>query len=338
MKKVVFVLVLAFVLASCANEDPAPLPSPSPSVDGPQTGECLSPDDVTGTIVLNESNIVDCETPHTAEIIAVVDIPWHFFQTGAPNNDEYANLRASLDGALDNAFQLRFKTWSDAVCEGAFQEATGMNEIELADSSAIRSRIVPMSNTSEAIGVFKGSEEWVANPQLFCLNQFVRDSSKAQIVLRPVTGLATQDFLTQREPITSRVCLDRNGESVTCFERHHEELLFSFSAAIVPDEDTLEFVRAARAAADGDALASQLERYAEICRPALDIMIGEDWDSKSLRAGARFGSGWDTPGAIPRVICTVEPIDPKNFDLPGGSVIGAGNAPIQLLPRAVSEN
>lgn len=340
MKKLTILLALGIALSSCGNSDGNNAnPEPSPTVTAPpiSNGACLKADPTTGDIVINEDNVVDCEKNHHAEILAVVEIPWHYFKSGAPNQAEYDHLAEALEGKKDSTYQLRFNTWASVACEGAFQEVSGMSAIEPNGTPAIRARIAPLAQASINTPLFDDFETWMDSPRLLCTNIFVDDADADYQHLRAVKGSTTAQFMTANESLDQRYCIDRDGNQVNCTQRHLEERLFTFSAATVLDEEALTRARFAQVNDIEDLKIGVLQQFADICQTSFDAIIGLDWDEQNLKAGAHFGSGWKSMTSVPRVVCTVEPIDANNFDLPPGSVFGAGDKIFELLPREFSQ-
>lgn len=336
MKKLSWLIALGLALSACGESNEGkPEPSPSPTVEPAVmvNGVCLKANEATGDIVVKDENVVDCELAHSAEVLAIVGIPRKYFKTGAPDQDEFENLSQALVGQRENNFQVRFANWSTVVCEGAFQETSGLNEVELRGSSSVKARITPFAGSSINTPMFESSDVWLRAPRLVCVNKFVEDSKPAEPKLRAVTGNVTAAFLTTTEPLKSRSCLDRKGKQVSCGARHHEERLFTFNAAAVFDAETVARMRFAYENDIPDLKEAALEQLAAACVESFDKIIGPDWDQQNLRAGARFGSGWKDSMKLPRAICTVRPIDPTNFDLPPGSVFAINNAKVELLPR-----
>ena len=111
-------------------------------------GVCLKANEATGDIVVKDENVVDCELAHSAEVLAIVGIPRKYFKTGAPDQDEFENLSQAMVGQRENNFQVRFANWSTVVCEGAFQETSGLNEVELRGSSSVIARISLFAGSS----------------------------------------------------------------------------------------------------------------------------------------------------------------------------------------------
>ncbi len=338
MKKLSVLIALGFALSACGqgnDSKPEPSPSPSPTVEPAVmvNGVCLKADEASGDIVVKDENVVDCELAHSAEVLAIVGIPRKYFKTGLADQNDYNNLTKALAGERENTFQVRFANWATVVCEGAFQETSGLNEIELKGTSSVKARITPFAGSSKNSLMFESFDVWLKAPRLVCVNKFVQDSKVPDSELRTVTGNVTAAFLTAAEPLKSRSCLDRQGKQVSCGTRHHEERLFTFNAAAVFDAETVARMRFAYENDIPDLKNAALEQLASACVESFDKIIGPEWDQQNLRAGARFGSGWGDSMKLPRAICTVRPIDPTNFDLPPGSVFAINNAEVELLPR-----
>lgn len=338
MKKLSLLIALGLALSACGGSNeakPEPSSSPSPSVEPAImiNGACLKADEETGDIVVKDENVVDCELAHSAEVLAIVGIPRKYFKTGLGDQNEYNNLSKALAGERENTFQVRFANWANVVCEGAFQETSGLNEIGLKANSPVKARITPFAGSSMNTFMFESFDVWRKAPRLVCVNKFVQNSNAAETELRKVTGNVTAAFLTAAEPLKSRSCLDRQGKQISCGSRHHEERLFTFNAAAVFDAETVARMRFAYENDIPDLKNAALEQLASACIESFDKIIGPEWDQQNLRAGARFGSGWGDSMKLPRAICTVRPIDPTNFDLPPGSVFAINNAEVELLPR-----
>lgn len=338
MKKLSLLIALGLALSACGESNqskPEPSPSPYPTVEPAVmvNGVCLEADEATGDIVVKDDNVVDCELAHSAEVLAVVGIPRKYFKTGTADQNEFENLTKAMAGEKENTFQVRFANWATVVCEGAFQETSGLSEVELKGESSIKARITPFAGSSKNTMMFESFDAWLKAPRLVCVNQFVEDSKAAEPKLRTVTGNVTAAFLTAAEPLKSRSCLDRDGKRVSCDLRHHEERLITFNAAAVFDAETVARMRFAYENDIPDLKDAALEQLASACVESFDKIIGPEWNQQNLRAGARFGSGWGDSKKLPRAICTVRPIDPTNFDLPPGSVFAINNADVELLPR-----
>lgn len=332
------------ILAGCTGNTVAPTPD-DPDVEVPQAtliaGACLNADAAAPDVV--ESNVVDCDDPHTHEILASVDIPKDYLFDWDATEEDYRSLSEAINGRAENARALQFAVWSKVVCEGGMQNRSGLADLEVDGTSALEARVVPYATNAVVEARFQPVDVWTERPKVFCVRELIEPVDgglsavppPSQRDLRTVTGFTTVDFLTSEVSPEGRVCADRDGNWQTCLEPHYAERLFSFSAHAVLNEEEFEELSELRTTDPvdgGEAEAEFLERFREACEDAFDDVLGA-WDADLVTAEIDYGEGWVQRRDVPRIVCSVVPVDADAFDLPGGSLIGSQSAETELIDR-----
>lgn len=334
----------AVLLVGCTGDPVAPTPD-DPDVEVPPdlliAGTCLDSTEPAPDII--DANAVDCDDPHTHEILAAVDIPKDYLYDWEATEDDYRSLSEALEGRAENARALQFGTWSDVVCEGAMQNRSGLAEVGVDGASALEARLKPYATNAILEARFQPAEAWMERPKVMCVREFIEPVDgglsavppPSQRDLRSVSGFTTVEFLTSEESDAGRVCGDREGAWQPCTEPHYAERLFTFSAQAVLDEeefDELSDLRLSDPVDGGEVEEAYLERFREMCEDTFDDVLGS-WDGDLLTAEIAYGEGWVQARDVPRIVCSVVPADAEEFDLPAGSLIGSESDEIALVER-----
>ncbi|MFT4298395.1 MAG: hypothetical protein QM597_01985 [Aeromicrobium sp.] len=324
-------VVAVLTLSGCGGSDPRPQPSPSP--DEPASvaaGDCIDAGEGkrgVASAVVSTENVVDCDEPHTIEILAVEDFPDDLVEDDTPT-EEY---RESLDDRLfypENDLEEDLRSWIRDTCAVEFGAVEGLDDIEMEGEQAVEDfSIVPMS-LSIASGYEFPDESWAERPRVVCLSRYTeqRELSESADSQRSVevTGQLAGSFLTEDFPDDLRYCVNRSATdqslSPTDCERDHRiEYVYAFDAdAVLPDE--LIAAIEADPANPGEATMTAL---AVVCAQGLPEAVGDAYDEDVVAPAAAIGSGWTSSGWwYRRVACGIEPVDPAS-NLGGGSIIGA---------------
>lgn len=340
----------AVLVVGCTGEPVAPTPEdPDIEVDPDLllAGTCLQSDEPAPDIV--EDHAVDCEDPHTHEILASVDIPRAYLSDWDATEEDYRSLSEAINGRAENDRAVQFEVWSKVVCEGAMQNRSGLAEVSVGGLEAIEARLVPFATDAIVEARFQPMEDWLERPEVMCVRELIEPVDgglsavppPSQRDLRTVEDFITVEFLTAREDADGRVCADREGSWQTCTEPHYAERLYTFSAEAVLDEDEfdeLSRLRLQEVPTNGfgedepNGEGEYINEFADMCEDTFDDIVGV-WDSDVLRAEVSYGEGWVQERDVPRMICSVVPIEGEAFDLPAGSLIGAESDDVGLVPR-----
>jgi hypothetical protein len=331
--------VLALVLAACQGESEVPEPRPTPTgiPSGLVPGACLGAvgdPTVLGDTAVSEDAIVDCEQEHSYEVLAAQDVPGRYLAGTTATEEDLVRLQGALDGSRADSVQVTFAAFARAYCDISLQRALGLDGgTELAGTNIATLQMTPLTRSSAPYAVLP-TDGWTEQPSLVCVNRFTEDSADpAGAPVAPVTGSATGLLLAADRPLDERLCFSFDAASLpadtSCDATHDAEYTVSFDATPLLDVDQL-------AASSIDPSAPFPEDVQEIldqaCDDALAIVIGEDRDEAVVGGALRGPEGWGTGGLKNAVTCYATPDDATQA-LPAGSLIGIGDAAVELVAR-----
>lgn len=331
---------LALTLTACTDDPQVEIPTPAPTAPASTIvpGACIATNGtptLLGDVDVTEEAIVACEDPHVYEVLSVQDLPGEYLQRATPTDADRERLQASLDGSRNDPVQMKFASFARALCTIGLQRATGLADLELAASDVSGLLASPVTRTSSVRAVLP-PEGWTDQPVVVCVNRFNEPSSTpASAPVVEVSGLVTPLLLTDQLPVEERLCLnfDVNGTpaAAPCAADHDAEYTITFDAT-----GLLEAEEIAESAGDFSVPFPRevQERLDEACDDALSRVIGDDRDEALVGRALRGGEGWGAGSTMNAVDCIVTPEDAAANLLPGGSVIGLGDAEVELVPRA----
>lgn len=334
------VAALALAVGACSSDDDEPEasePTPTVAATALAPGACLASEQTTsplGDIEVTEDAVVDCSAEHVYEVVTVQDIPLEYLAGPDPVDTDRDTLLAAIGGADATAVQTKFRAWASTICAVGVQRATGLDDLEIGGSSSASVQALPYSRTSAPVATLP-AEGWSEQPLLVCVNRFSTDSDvPAEAPVAPVTGSATERLLTAEVPVAQRSCFTfdaaGNATDLPCSEPHYAERVLTLDATRLLDDEELAAASIDPAAPFADEVAETLDGA---CQDALGRVVGEGFDEEILTARALRGPlGWGTGGYVNSVVCHVTAADDQAFDLPAGSVIGLGDAELELVP------
>lgn len=331
---------LTLSLVACTDDSPEETPAPAPTVAASTLvpGACIATNGtptLLGDVDVTEEAIVACEDPHVYEVLAVQDLPGEYLQGTTATDEDRERLQAALDGSRNDAVQMKFAAFARAYCAIGLQRATGLTDLEMAATDAANLLATPITRTSSTRAVLP-PQGWTEQPLLICVNRFTEPSPAPESAPAvQVSGLVTPQLLTDEVPVEQRLCLnfDVNGApaDATCAADHDAEYTVTFDATGLLEPEQL-------AASVGDLSVpfptDVQEQLDEACTDALTRVIGEDRDEDLVGRALRGGEGWGSGSTTNAVDCVVTPDDAAGFLLPAGSVIGIGDADVELVPRS----
>lgn len=335
------VTIAGAAVAGCTSpDDPEPEPEPTSTVSPTALvpGACLQDETVTdGVVVISEEGVVPCEEEHVLELLAMQDVPREFLDTGAATPDDRVRLQRAIDGTARTSIQVKFQSFARAYCAATLQRAVGLSDTELKGKSAAELQVVPHSERSAPVALLNTGDAWVEQPLLICVNRFSEESANpAQAPTSPVTTAQTPLMFSDELPLEQRTCVavDAAGvlAPVSCERPHYGERTVDFDATPLFDAEQIAAESEDAGAPFSDDFQAEID---EACNDVLSVVIGDDYDADDLVGrGVRGPLGWGEGGHLNTVECLVTAADPAAFDLPGGSVIGAGDADIELVEIA----
>ena len=344
--RVVALIVAGLFVVGCDGENPSPKPSATiPAAKPiPEAGQCLAkevPD--LDDFAPDLDSRVDCTTPHIYEVTAVVDAPTWLLKAKTPQ--ELVVLRDKL-ATVDNEDEQkqRYDAFAGQACSLATTRSAGLSKLELRGKSITEASVeVVLSQAQVWLNLLDAGNWAKGNTKILCTIRYDKGRSGGS----DVEGLpdprsirsqsrepAVQSFLTKDFPLTDRLCVtlkDRgSAQPLSCETPHQGEIIFAFDALPVLGK---KFVESIGLDEPSKQEAKVLNRP---CLDALPIFLGADHDA-DLTAVAQIGQGgWLGRGDYYPTLCVVVARD-SGFDLPGGSRIGRGAEPVDLVPVGQSQ-
>ncbi len=341
-------ILLALTMAACGGDDSGGKkdePKKDAAPASIEAGDCIDvgnndpsqEDDA----AYSTENVVDCEDVHQFEVLAVEDVPEDLVTDDLATEDYRLELDDTIHDLEADDDLVDINAWSVETCNNAFAEATGLDAIEIDGQKAGDDFSVLAATSGVSSWLVYPVESWEERPRISCLARYSelsddRNPSEADLVDID-GGFLIGDFLSSDFSEDFRQCatfdVEDNFLPVSCSDAHYQEYGFTFDATDLVDQGLRD--RITEAGVLGISLSD--EDYAildDLCVQGLEVIAGEGVDTDVVTGLAEPGGGWDPEGAARAnwVICSVTPVDAANFDLPGGSVFGIGDAEIELVP------
>ena len=283
------------------------------------------------------TSIVDCTTPHAYEVYDVIDVPKAAL-TGTTRGERIANrddLALPSELPDDSTERQAFEEFAELECAASLQRVIGFDQLELAGKKAGDARVLPVLRGINALTYSVMPEkEWLAGRrQAVCSARF-EDPEHTGAGRTPVQQQASSDdtmIVTKVSadalPVEFRQCrtYDENRRDVSatsCAEPHVDEVLFSFEADGVFDQEFISSITK-------QPTPKKFNRFDKVCADAFTQLLGPDYDAKALRGFGGVARRWTETNKPVR--CSVGAIDFRTTDLGPGSLVGTGAEKVDLI-------
>ncbi len=329
-------------LAACGgSDDPAPKDDGAEevSVTSVAADDCIDVGDLdaeTDDAEFATENVVDCDDDHQFEVYSVTDLPEDLVTDEVLEDDFRERLSGMYSDYLDDADLDDYREFAGEVCDPGYAEASGLDAITIAGESAGEDFfIAPLSHVMSQWTVFP-AESWADQPRLVCAVRFSERAPVGEALtdqdLLDVAGRQLENYLSVDFDEDLRSCetltVEGASENVECDDAHYGEYVYFFDATDLVSDDMTAAIVALGGNAPDEALQDQLD---DLCTATLDEVVGDDYSSE-VDGRTLVGGGWDGAAEYNFLICEIKAVNSLEFDLPGGSLIGAGDVEVEPVP------
>lgn len=231
-RRVLLALVVgAFALSGCALLTPITAPDLAP--DGPvAVGSCL--DRMNGRDS-DRTSIVACIEPHLFEVTSIEEWPGMASMLEGSDPGKVWDAIHLVDGSGDGA---DYSEWASRECQDATLDVLDLNQVSMAGISSSKLKLI--AGGSYGIDLSLGSrDEFVAGDHRTICSVAWYDQDGPREVVDP-SGIGFAGYLGPGVPISERECWDSKGYEVSCTRPHAAQVVASFEAVDVFDDDIIE--------------------------------------------------------------------------------------------------